>query len=94
MLLPPYIAPSLPQLLRYVEGAGMRVLTWRDTTQHALDYFLGLRSLLDRAPASDSDTPGVEREQGTTVLDAYIETLQRLGGRTGMLIARRQERSH
>src|SRR5215813_12587436 len=34
----PYIAPALPQLLRYIEGAGFRVLTWRDTTDTALAY--------------------------------------------------------
>jgi ubiquinone/menaquinone biosynthesis C-methylase UbiE len=85
----PYIAPSLPQLLRYVERAGMRVLTWRDSTSHVLDYFLGLRALLDDAPPSPPDATGDEREQGTPVLDAYIATLERLGGRTGILIARR-----
>ena len=82
----PYIAPSLPQLLRYVEGADMRVLTWRDSTSYVLDYFLGLRGLLDAAPP---DAMGVERAQGAEVLDAYITTLERLGGRTGTLIARR-----
>ena len=81
----PYIAPSLPQLLRYVEGAGLRVLTWRDSTQYVLDYFLGLRALLADAPSSDAS--GDQRAQGAVVLDAYIETLQRLGGRTGTLIA-------
>jgi len=86
----PYIAPSLPQLLRYVEGAGLRVLTWRDSTRYVLDYFLGLRAILD--DATPSDTPGDRREQGAVVLDAYIETLQRLGGRTGMLIASRRGR--
>ena len=86
----PYIAPSLPQLLRYVEGAGLRVLTWRDSTRYVLDYFLGLRALLGDAPPSD--TPGDQREQGAVMLDAYIETLQRLGGRTGMLIASREGR--
>src|SRR5262249_18212740 len=34
----PYIAPALPQLLRYIEGARFRVLTWRDTTDTALAY--------------------------------------------------------
>ena len=86
----PYIAPSLPQLLRYVEGAGLRVLTWRDSTQYVLDYFLALRALLGDAPPSD--TPGDRREEGAVVLDAYIETLQRLGGRTGTLIASRRGR--
>jgi sarcosine/dimethylglycine N-methyltransferase len=85
----PYIAPSLPQLLRYVEGEGLRVLTWRDSTQHVLDYFLGLRALLEDAPSSASEAAGDERAHGADVLNAYIETLQRLDGRTGMLIASR-----
>jgi ubiquinone/menaquinone biosynthesis C-methylase UbiE len=86
----PYIAPSLPQLLRYIEAAGLRVVTWRDTTRHVLDHFLGLRALLEDSPPPPSDTPGVQREEGATVLDAYIETLERLNGRTGMLIASRR----
>jgi hypothetical protein len=59
----------------------------RDSTRYVLDYFLGLRAILDDAPRSD--TPGDRREQGAVVLDAYIETLQRLGSRTGMLIGSR-----
>jgi hypothetical protein len=85
----PYIAPTLPQLLRYVEGGGLRVLTWRDSTSLVLDYFLGLRALLDAAPPSPPDAMGVERNEGAQVLDAYITTLERLGGRTGILIAGR-----
>jgi hypothetical protein len=30
---PPFIAPTLPQRIRYVEGAGLRVLTWRDSNR-------------------------------------------------------------
>jgi SAM-dependent methyltransferase len=37
----PYSAPTLPQLVRYVEGAGFRVLTWRDTTETVLTYLQG-----------------------------------------------------
>ena len=48
--------PHLPQLLRYVEGAGFRVLTWRDTTDTVLAYMQGRREQL---------LPGVER--GTRV---------------------------
>jgi ubiquinone/menaquinone biosynthesis C-methylase UbiE len=74
----PYLAPSLPQLIRYVEGAGLRLLTWRDTTEPVLDHFLGLRSMLtdDAHPMS-------------ALLDGYIETLANLGGRTGILVAKR-----
>ena len=83
----PYIAPSLPQLVRYVESAGLRLLTWRDTTPQVLDYFTEVRALLRNAPATgrERDTHDI----GVVVLDSYIETLGTLGGRTGILIARR-----
>ncbi len=81
----PYIAPSLPQLIRYVEGAGLRLLTWRDTTNIVLDYFLKMRNSVLRA----SEPVDSRRETGIPILDGYLETLAHLGGRTGMLIARR-----
>jgi SAM-dependent methyltransferase len=81
----PYIAPPLPQLIRYVENAGLRMLTWRDTTNVVLDYFLNMRDLLLRA----SEPVDSRRETGVPILDGYIETLAHLGGRTGVLIARR-----
>jgi ubiquinone/menaquinone biosynthesis C-methylase UbiE len=81
----PYIAPSLPQLIRYVEDAGLRMLTWRDTTEVVLAYFLNMRSLLLGEPEPRRSP----RETGIPILDGYIETLARLGGRTGVLIARR-----
>jgi ubiquinone/menaquinone biosynthesis C-methylase UbiE len=86
----PYIAPSLPQLVRYVEGSGLRLLTWRDTTQHVLDYFEGIRAMLGEAPASGSEgSESDARDVGIVALNAYTETLGTLGGRTGILIARR-----
>jgi len=85
----PYIAPSLPQLVRYVEGAGLQLLTWRDTTPDVLDYFEGVRALLRDAPASVSEASQGARDVGIVALNAYIETLGMLGGRTGILIARR-----
>jgi ubiquinone/menaquinone biosynthesis C-methylase UbiE len=86
----PYIARSLPQLIRYVEGAGLRLLTWRDTTDRVLEYFLGIRSILGDATESIADALGDEpRAHGSAVLDAYIETLAGLGGRTGILVAKR-----
>ena len=81
----PYIAPSLPQLIRYVEDAELRMLTWRDTTNVALEYFLDMRNLLLNA----SGPAASQRETGIPILDGYIETLANLGGRTGVLIARR-----
>jgi SAM-dependent methyltransferase len=49
MRMAPYIAPPLPQLVRYVEDSGMRMLTWRDTTDRVVEYFVGMRALLDQA---------------------------------------------
>jgi len=81
----PYVAPGLPQLLRYVENAGLHVLTWRDTTEVVLEYFLRMRNVvLDSSAAGDT-----RRETGIPLLDAYITTLRDLDGRTGALIARR-----
>jgi ubiquinone/menaquinone biosynthesis C-methylase UbiE len=74
----PYIAPSLVQLIRYVEDAGLRVLTWRDTTERALEYFERLKAALP----DPNSVPAA--------LDGYIETLAHLDGRTGLLIARRR----
>ncbi|MEX1007345.1 MAG: class I SAM-dependent methyltransferase [Acidimicrobiia bacterium] len=86
----PYIAPSFPQLIRYVEGAGLRVLTWRDTTHIVLEYFLRMRALLGDPPEPTSDVPARrQRDVGLTVLGGYIETLANLGGRTGILVAKR-----
>ena len=83
----PYIAPSLPQLLRYVEGAGLRVLTWRDTTVHVLEYFDQMKRALSKAP------PQAEGDRGGSwwraAVDGYVETLAKRGGRTGILTARR-----
>lgn len=86
----PYIAPSLPQLVRYVDDAGLRVLTWRDTTPRVLEYFEGIEAALAKGPPPPRGDPGREvREQGRAVVDGYIETLAQLGGRTGVLAARR-----
>jgi hypothetical protein len=81
----PYIAPALPQLIRYIENAQLRMLTWRDTTTIARDYFLGVRDLMLGA------TEPVEsrRETGVPILDCYLETFAHLNGRTGVLVARR-----
>jgi ubiquinone/menaquinone biosynthesis C-methylase UbiE len=83
----PYYAPSLPQLIRHVEGAGLRLLTWRDTTEPVLDYFLGI---LARFGTSDTDARPTDPEQrdfGIALLQAYVETLSGRDGRTGILVA-------
>src|SRR4051794_23159157 len=35
----PFVAPSLPQLIRYVEAAGLRLMTWQDSTARIVDSF-------------------------------------------------------
>ena len=81
----PYIAPRLSQLIRYIETAGLRLLTWRDTTPVVLDYFRAMRDLvLEVTEPRDS-----RRRTGIPLLDVYLETFAKRGGRTGMLIARR-----
>jgi SAM-dependent methyltransferase len=86
----PYVAPSLPQLVRLVEQAGMRVLTWRDTTDRVLQYFLGIRAMLTGASRAASTALGPAlRDRGAALLDGYIEALGHPGGRTGILIAKR-----
>jgi len=83
----PYIAPSLPQLLRYVEGAGLRVLTWRDTTAEVLEYFEQMKAALSNVSVSpERDSP---ESWWRAALDGYLETLGELGGQTGILTARR-----
>jgi len=82
----PYIAPALPQLIRYIEGSGLRMLTWRDTTDIALEYFLGMRDLVLGEP----EPPTSDRETGIPILDGYLKTFAELNGRTGVLIARRR----
>jgi SAM-dependent methyltransferase len=83
----PYFAPPLPRLIGYIEDAGLRMLTWRDTTRFAVEYFQSMRDLLlgeGGAPESDGKT-------GIPILDGYLETFAELNGRTGLLVASRTE---
>lgn len=86
----PYIAPSLPQLVRHVEDAGLRMLSWRDTTSVARDYFLGVRDLV----LGDAQSDESARTTGIAILDAYLETFADLDGRTGLLVAREASGDH
>lgn len=83
----PYIAPSLPQLIRDIESAGLRVLTWRDTTDRVIDYFQGIVAMLTKSgePVSDRKMRG----HGSAVLNGYVEALTNCGSRTGILVAKR-----
>jgi cyclopropane fatty-acyl-phospholipid synthase-like methyltransferase len=85
----PYIAPTLPQLLRYVEGAGFRVLTWRDTTDTVLTYMQGRREELLQSVEQGPRAARHRRQRRLAMITAYIEALGTQGSRTGLLIARR-----
>ena len=85
----PYIAPALPQLLRYVEGAGFRVLTWRDTTDTVLTSLQGRRELLLPGVERGTRVARLRRQRRLAMLTAYMEALGQQGSRTGLLIARR-----
>jgi len=85
----PYYAPALPRLVRYVEDAGMRLLTWRDTTPRVLDFFVGLRSLVESSEPATRALDPEQRDHGAAVLSGYIETLSGPDGRTGILLARK-----
>jgi hypothetical protein len=62
------------------------MLTWRDTTTVALDYFVGMRDLVLGAP----EPVDSRRETGIRILDSYLETFAHLDGRTGVFVARRR----
>ena len=83
----PYIAPALPQLVRSVEGAGYRVLTWRDTTDLVLPYMQGRREELRQG--MERGAQAARRQRRLAMLTAYMEALGTQGSRTGLLIARR-----
>ena len=85
----PYIAPTLPQLVRYIEGAGFRVLTWRDTTDTVLAYMQGRREGLLQAVERGTRAAQRRRQRRLAATTAYIEALGQQGSRTGILIARR-----
>jgi hypothetical protein len=78
----PYIAPTLPQLVRYVEGAGFRVLTWRDTTETVLTYLQGRREELRQGLERGTRAARHRRQRRLTMLTAYMEALGQQGSRT------------
>ena len=85
----PYIAPALPQLVRYIEGAGFRVLTWRDTTDTVLTYMQGRRAGLLQGAERGTRAAQRRHQRRLVMITAYIEALGQQGSRTGILIARR-----
>ena len=54
----PFIAPSLPQLIRYVEAAGLRLTTWQDSTAQIVAYFQQVKARLG--------PPDAQPDQGLT----------------------------
>ena len=87
----PYVAPSLPQLIRVVESAGFRLELWRDTTAAVLEFFHDRRQLAASFNLSSISGPdGQQARRGLALLAGYIETLESPAGRTGILIARRR----
>jgi cyclopropane fatty-acyl-phospholipid synthase-like methyltransferase len=88
----PFIAPTLPQLIRYVEDHGLRLLTWRDTSARILSYWREVKAGMEqRAAAKSTDgTVSAWRARMIAMAAAYIETLGQLDGRTGILIAQRR----
>jgi SAM-dependent methyltransferase len=85
----PYIAPALPQLVRYVEGAGFRVLTWRDTTATVFAYLQGRRESLLQEVEPGTRAAQHRRQRHLAMLTASMEALGQQGSRTGICIARR-----
>ena len=73
--------------MRYVEGAGYRVLTWRDTTDLVLPYMQGRREELRQG--MERGIHAARRQRRLATITAYIEALGQQGSRTGVLIARR-----
>ena len=89
----PFVAPSLPQLIRYVEAAGLRLTTWQDSTARIVAYFQQVKARLGPPDAQPDQEAHPWREWIRTTTDAYLATLDTLGGRTGIMIAERQRTS-
>jgi hypothetical protein len=85
----PYSAPTLPQLVRYIERAGFRVLTWRDTTDTVLTSMQGRRAALVQGVARGTRVAQRRRQRRLAMLTAYIAALGEQGSRTGLCIAQR-----
>jgi SAM-dependent methyltransferase len=60
----PYVAPSLPQLIRIVESAGFRLELWRDTTAAVLEFFHDRRRSQPHSTCPRSLVPTGSRHDG------------------------------
>jgi SAM-dependent methyltransferase len=84
----PYLALPLPRLIRTIEDAGLRVLTWRDTTERVLSSFVKVRARLSETAGPPSDAVRPAQQHALGIVDGYIDALADLGSSTGNLIAR------
>ena len=83
----PYIAPSLAQMVRYVEAGGFRLLLWQDTTAAIRQWFEERRpEVVRRSQEGRGDRRRLQRRLAP--FKAYTAALEE-GMRTGVLIARR-----
>ena len=89
----PFVAPSLPQMIRYVEAAGLRLTTWQDSTARIVAYFQQVKARLGPPDAESDQEAHPWREWIRTTTDAYLATLDTLGGRTGIMVVERQRAS-
>jgi ubiquinone/menaquinone biosynthesis C-methylase UbiE len=89
----PYFAPSLGQLLRHLEGAGLRLLAWQDTTAETLAYMKELQDgRLEQRLKSVTTAGNRNRYQRLLFFrKVYVEALGTQGSRTGVLIAERKQ---
>jgi cyclopropane fatty-acyl-phospholipid synthase-like methyltransferase len=89
----PYFAPTLTQLLRYLENAGFRLLAWQDTTAQTLAYMQQRqKGRLEQALQSATTAADRRRYQRSLQLrNAYVEALSFQGSRTGVLIGERKQ---
>jgi hypothetical protein len=86
----PFIAPTLPRLIRHVEDAGLRLLRWHDTTAAIAATFRTVQAALPPPDAALSPASRHRREWTERVTTAYVATLEGPRGRTGLLIATRR----
>ena len=83
----PYLALPLPRLIRTIQDAGLRVLTWRDTTERVLAYFEKVRARLADTASPPSEAVRSGQQHALGIVDGYIAALADLGSSTGILVA-------
>jgi hypothetical protein len=87
----PFIAPTLTELIELLEGAGLRLLRWQDSTAQVVAFFRQVQDGLQRSSAAKPGGSGDSwREWIERTARAYLETLTDLEGRTGLFVAERR----